>query len=259
MGQGFSIKAKANAEADIEIYEDVGAFFGGITAVDFSQQLRALGSVSIIHVRIASEGGDVTEGLAMYRRLVEHPARVIVHIDSVANSIASIIAMAGDEIRISESGSIMIHRAWAKVAGNDETLIRFADRLKKTTNAMIDIYAARTKNSKADIEKWMRVETIFNAKQAVELGFADTIEPTALRMAAKNDPARYRLMNRSLDELLALPAQILPDQGDDISASIASPESVIETPKLDRPKYNALAARIALMKAQSDMRRLARA
>src|ERR1044072_9600498 len=101
MGAGFSIKAKGNSEAEILIYEDVGeGWFGGVTAKQFAEDLKALGKVDTINLRINSAGGDVFDGLAIYRRLVDHPARVITHIDGLAASIASVIAMSGNEIRI---------------------------------------------------------------------------------------------------------------------------------------------------------------
>ena len=112
MGAGFSVKAKAGDEAEILIYEDVGeGWFGGVTAKQFADELKALGSVKTINLRLNSAGGDVFDGLAIYRRLVDHPAKIVSHIDGLAASIASVIAMAGDEIRISESGFLMIHNA----------------------------------------------------------------------------------------------------------------------------------------------------
>src|SRR4051812_27286791 len=60
MGAGFSIKAKANSEADVYIYEDVGAgWFGGVTAKQFADDLKGIGEVSKINLRINSAGGDV--------------------------------------------------------------------------------------------------------------------------------------------------------------------------------------------------------
>ena len=101
MALGYRISAKGADRAEILIYEDVGeGWFGGVSAKQFADDLKALGAVSTIDVRINSYGGDVFEGFAMYRQLVEHKARIVVHVDGVAASIASVIAMAGNEIEI---------------------------------------------------------------------------------------------------------------------------------------------------------------
>src|SRR6478609_6695251 len=118
MGAGYSIKAKGTTAGEIYIYEDVGdSWFGGVTAKQFAADLKELGPVQTLDVRINSGGGDVFDGLAIYRQLVDHPAKVVSHIDGFAASIASIIAMAGDEIRISEAGFVMIHDAWGVAVG----------------------------------------------------------------------------------------------------------------------------------------------
>jgi ATP-dependent Clp protease protease subunit len=167
MGAGFSIKAKANQEADVYIYEDVGAgWFGGVTAKQFADDLKAIGSVSTINLRINSAGGDVFDGLAIYRLLVDHKAKVITYIDGLAASIASVIACAGDEINVSEAGFVMIHDAWGVSMGNAADMRRMADLLDTTSGSIADVYVARTKNSAKSVRDWMAGETWFTGKEA---------------------------------------------------------------------------------------------
>ncbi len=197
MGKGFSVKAKANASAaEIFIYEDVGErWFGGVTAKDFAQELRALGKVETIDVRINSYGGDVFDGLAIHRQLVDHPARVITHIDGIAASIASIIAMAGEEIVISESGFMMIHNAWGVSIGTAEDMRTTADILDGTTASLRDVYVARTKGEASAIKRWMDAETWFTGAEAVEHGFADRIAANMQVAARVVDLAKHKFRN----------------------------------------------------------------
>lgn len=195
MGNGFSIKAKGKAEADILLYEDVGeGFFGGITAKQFSDDLAALGDVRTINLRIASLGGDVNEGLAIYRRLVDHPARVITHIDGWAASIASVIAMAGNEIRISEAGAVMIHNAYGIAFGDAQAFRSTADRLDATSGAIADVYVKRTGNKLDKIQDWMNAETWFYGKEAVDAGFAQSVVEN-MAIAAKYNPDLHKFRN----------------------------------------------------------------
>lgn len=195
MGNGFSIKAKGKSEAEILIYEDIGdSWFGGVTAKQFSEDLKAVGAVDTIHVRINSAGGDVFTGLAIYRNLVEHKARVIVHIDGFAASIASVIAMAGDEIEISEAAFLMIHDAWAVAIGNADDMRTMAGLLDTTSNSIRDVYCARTGLSASAVDDLMDAETWMTAAEAVEKGFATRMAEN-LRIAAHVDPDKFKFRN----------------------------------------------------------------
>lgn len=188
---GYRISAKAGS-ADVFLYGDVGAgWFGGVTAKQFADDLKAAGDVATINLHINSAGGDVFDGLAIYRLLVDHPAKVIAHIDSWAASIASIIAMAGDEIRIAEAGRVMIHDAWGLAIGTAQEMRSMADLLDTTTSSLADVYAARTGADLKDIRNWMAEETWFTAQEAVDNGFADSIVEN-LRMAAAYDPEKHK-------------------------------------------------------------------
>jgi ATP-dependent Clp protease protease subunit len=233
MGAGYSIKAKGNASAEILVYEDVGAgWFGGVTAKDFSADLKALGNVQTIDVRINSGGGDVFDGLAIYRQLVDHRAKVIVHIDGLAASIASVIAMAGDEIRISEAALVMIHDAWGMAVGNADDMRQMASVLETTSGAITDVYVARTRKDRGDIRNWMEAETWFTAAEAVENGFADAVDEN-LRVAARFDPAKFNYKHTP--------------------AALAGLADVSAGP---RPLFDTASETIARMKSRFDRRRM---
>lgn len=188
---GYSIKAKGK-EAEIMLYGDVGdSWFGGVTAKQFADDLKAAGSVDTIRLRINSPGGDVFDGLTIYRLLVDHKAKVIVHIDGLAASIASVIAMAGEEIHISESGFLMIHAAWGFAMGGAEDMRTMAALLDRTTASIRDVYMARTGKTETEIKNWMDAETWFSAQEALDNGFATDIADN-MRVAARFDPAKHR-------------------------------------------------------------------
>lgn len=188
----LSIKARANKSAEILIYEDIGpSFWGdGLTAKSFAENLRALGELNSIDVRISSYGGDVFDGFTIYRLLADHPARKIVHVDGIAASIASVIAMCGQEIRISENGYIMIHNASAGVFGEAGDLRSVADRLDQVSATIADVYAARTAQPKQTWLEAMAVETWYDAPGALAAGLATEVAPN-VQATAKFDPKRH--------------------------------------------------------------------
>lgn len=168
---------KANDRGEIWLYGIIGSdFFGdGVTAKQFATDLKKLGAVSTIDLRINSDGGVVTDARAMYNLLVEHKAKVITHIDGIAASAASFVAMAGAEIEIAEGGFVMIHNARGVTIGEAEDHERMATVLRQVNQTIVDTYVARTKQDDKKIKKWMADETWFDGKEAVANGFADRI------------------------------------------------------------------------------------
>lgn len=184
----------AKGEGEILIYDGIGAdFWGdGVTAKGFVKDLAALGNVSNLTVRINSGGGDVFDGVAIYEAIARHPARKTVVVDGLAASIASVIAMAGDEIKIAPAGFVMIHNAWSLSMGDAAAMRRAADLLDSVSGQMAGIYVARTRNAAAKVREWMDAETWFDAEAAIGAGFADRKTDDVLKVAASADLSRFK-------------------------------------------------------------------
>lgn len=195
MGAGYRFQAKAAEKAvEILIYEDVGAgWFGGVTAKQVADDLRGAGKPERIDVRIASYGGDIVDGLAIYRLLADHNARVVAHIDSVAASVASVIAMAGDEIVIAEAGSLMIHEAWTIAAGHAKDMRAKAAELESASSQLAEIYAARTGQPLGTVKAWMAETKWFYGQEAVDAKFAHRVAEN-VRLAASANSMWHSVM-----------------------------------------------------------------
>ena len=113
MRRHFSADA-SGGNGELFIFDDIGeSFFDeGITGKSVNEALKAMGSVNTITVHVNSPGGAVFDGLAIYNLLAQHKAKIVVEIDGLAASAASVIAMAGDEIRMAENA--LIHNGWRK-------------------------------------------------------------------------------------------------------------------------------------------------
>lgn len=176
-----------DSEAEILIYGDIGGGWWdeGITGESIIKEISAL-DADTINVRINSGGGLVFEGMAIYNAIARHSAKIIVHIDSIAASIASVIAMAGDEIRISEGAQLMIHKPWSGTWGDANAMRKEAEILDKLENGIIDIYAARTDVERTELVAWVAAETWFTGQEAVDAGFADSMTPAKKKKAANS-------------------------------------------------------------------------
>lgn len=179
----YSIKAKANDTAEISIYDEIG--YWGITAKSFSKDLKALGNnLKQINLHIHSPGGDVFDGIAIYNLLKNHPANVTVYIDGLAASMASVIAMAGNEVIMPENAMMMIHKPWGIQGGDAEDMRKYADLLDKVENTLIPAYANKTGKTPEELAEMLSAETWLNGKECVEQGFADKLAEPLVAMAS---------------------------------------------------------------------------
>jgi ATP-dependent Clp protease, protease subunit len=193
-----------SGNGEIWIYDDIGPeFMGMIGAKTIRKALDAIGSTVRIRVHLNSVGGDVVEGVGIYNILAKCPATVDVEIDGAAYSIASVIAMCGDTIKIAENALMMIHNPWTIAVGDAAELRKRAEALDLMREAAIGIYRDRTKNSRTALSQWMDAETWFTADEAIEHRLADVKLPNKA-IAAKFDPQAKGFRNAPLIRLAAL-------------------------------------------------------
>lgn len=190
----MTVKFQARgSRGEIWLYDQIGASFwgDGITAKSFQKELTALGKVTAIDLRVNSPGGDVFDGFAIYNMLAQHPASIDVYVDGVAASIASIIAMSGNTIKMAKNSMMMIHNPQGVAIGDENEMDRVKALLKQVKGNLTQTYADRTGNNAADIEAWMNDETWLTAEAAVERGFADRVIE-AQAVAACFDVSHFR-------------------------------------------------------------------
>lgn len=194
----FQIQAKAKDAAEVLIYDRIGKGWdgNGIGAKDFNESLKALGDVNNITLRINSPGGNVFDGVAVHNMLVNHKASITVHVDGIAASIASVIAMAGDKIIMPSNAMMMIHNPSGGVLGTAGDMRKMANTLDRVGESLVTSYTDRTRLSRDKIKAMMEAETWMSAQEARDLGFADEVaEP--VQMAASYDLSAYKNAPRS--------------------------------------------------------------
>lgn len=188
----YRLRNAGKKALEVYIYDAIGDFWGeGISAKRFADDIRAAGQVDLITVRINSPGGLMFDGIAMYNVLDRHPARVEVDVDGMALSAASIVAMAGDEIRIAANAMMMIHNPQSIALGDADAMRHEAEVLDQAKVGLVNTYAARSAGDAKEISDMMDAETWFTAQEAVDAGLADVVTGE-LAIAACFDPTRYR-------------------------------------------------------------------
>lgn len=172
----YQFKKQENEVTELYIYGDITYLKYGeddVTAYDFAKDLADIDTDLV--VRINSDGGAVSQGLAMYSLLKSFKHKVTTICDGFACSAASVVYMAGDHRLVRNSGLLLIHNAWSQVAGNANDFRKAADDLDKITQPSIDIYAEVTGLPKEEIKQMMDEEKWITADEALALGFATEI------------------------------------------------------------------------------------
>lgn len=198
----YTMRALRRGAAEIAIYDEIGGW--GITAREFSDELKAYGELSLISLHIHSPGGDVFEGMAIYNLLLNHPARVEVTIDGLAASMGSVIAMAGDTITMPENAMMMVHRPWGIQGGDADEMRRYAELLDKVESNLVSAYTKKTGLSDDEVREMLAAETWFTGPEAVEHGFADQLaEPlTAAASLQSHRMKEFANMPEALKHLM---------------------------------------------------------
>lgn len=145
------------------------------SANHFREELAKYPDVEQINIYINSYGGSVFEGTAIYNQLKRHAAHKTVYVDGFACSVASVIAMAGDEVVMPKNALMMIHNMWMWVSGNAAELRKAADDLDIINTAGRGAYMEKAgdKLDEAKLIEMMDNETWLTAEQCIQYGLAD--------------------------------------------------------------------------------------
>src|SRR4030095_9793561 len=159
------------ADAEIMVYDEIGMW--GVSAADFDRELKALGDVKSINMRINSPGGDSFAGIAIYNTLQAHPATITTRVDGIAASAASLIAMAGDKIIMPDNTFMLVHEQLAMAIGPASTPRPMADDLDRVSASYANVYAARTGQTLEAVNGLMAEDRLMSAAERKQTGDAD--------------------------------------------------------------------------------------
>jgi ATP-dependent Clp protease, protease subunit len=172
------------SETTLYLYDEIGGWFG-IDAQEFVKELQGV-DANTIHLRINSPGGDVFAARSIQTALKQHKAKVVAHIDGLAASAASFIAMGADEIEMTDGGFLMIHSALsffdilgyfnaADLDGLMAEMVKERDLLAKVDDSIANDYAKKCGKTAEECKAWMVAETWFSGTEALANGLIDRV------------------------------------------------------------------------------------
>lgn len=162
----------SEGQTEVLIYDVIGWPF--VDANMFARDFNKIKSKEIT-VGINSPGGDVFDGTAIFNTIDNHPAKITTRIDGIAASMASIIALAGDEIQIASNAYYMMHNPWSFAMGDYRDFEKEADLLKRIADTLAGTYSDKTNIDIEAVKTMMDDETWIIGDELVDQGFADKV------------------------------------------------------------------------------------
>ena len=167
----FEIAAKDDgSEAEIFLYDAIvsdeleAEWFGGVAPRSPSSR-RCARSRPAPSTCGSTRRAVRSSALVRSRQaLREHPANIIAHIDGLAASAATFVAMAADRVVMNKGALFMIHKAWTFAYGNSDELVALADLLDKIDGTLVQTYADRTKQDPKTIEVDGRRNVVYRGR-----------------------------------------------------------------------------------------------
>jgi len=172
----YSITNRDSGPTLIHIYDEIG--YVGVTAQQFMSDIAAIKGPMEVHLN--TPGGEVFDGIAIYNALKQR-GNVTIVVDSLAASIGSVIAQAGNPTVVAKNAQIMIHDGFGMTVGNAADMREMADLLDKASDNIASIYAEKSGKPAEQWRNAMRKETWFSAEEAVAAGLADHVQGASLK------------------------------------------------------------------------------
>ena len=213
-------ESKAMAKYNIDILGEISESVNSYNSVR-SKINDAKGEE--INLVISSGGGSVTEGMGIADLIANYPNETTATGIGLVASIATVVLLSADKVKMTENAFLMIHRPWSYTMGNADELEATAELLDKMEAKLLDIYTAsvyKRKGKQKDLEnkitEMMAAETWMTAQEALEFGFIDEI----VKVGEKN--IDLLPLQNSLNKFLNVPAALLTNnkKNDDMGNSI---------------------------------------
>lgn len=186
----------------ILIYDQIGG--DKIDGSKIAEQIHALSKDhSVINIRINSLGGSVINGMSIVSAIMDVPSTVIVYVDGVAASMASVVAVSCDKVVMKDYAVMMIHNPHynkEKLTAKEKTTVQIF------ANSLATIYKNRSGLDEKTLLDLMAKETWFSASECLENKFITDIESTGREL--EKDPEKIAAV--ATEELLA--SYVLPQE-----------------------------------------------
>ena len=168
---------------------EIGDYFeNGISPKHVADVLDQAGGQDI-EITLSSYGGDVVQGVNIHNMLSSYQGQVTIVVDAMAASIASVIAMAADDLAIYKNSSMMIHNASTVAGGNADDFRDVAEILDFFSERIAGYYADRSGKPVDFFLDLMKKDEYISDQRALEIGLVDRVIDTKASKKHQGEPA----------------------------------------------------------------------
>lgn len=176
---------------------------------DFQEELatiRLAGEQDVIHLLINSGGGQLDTAKSFLTSLAQSPAHIITEIEGEACSAATLLFLAGDEFRVSDDASFMIHSASYGYYGKENNVRQYVEHQAKATERLLRKYYKGFLTEEEIVEVingrdvWMDTDEIIERLEQRQKLFEDEEAKSLQEIAAFEDEQLPREKLESLDK-----------------------------------------------------------
>lgn len=214
MNKFMNVKNQTETTADIYFYGDIVNdswlsewYPDDMCPADVKEVLDEVQGKDL-NIYVNSGGGSVFGGMAIYNMLKRHQGKKTVYVDGLAGSIASVIALAGDEVIIPATAYMMIHKPWSGVYGNADDMRKMADDLDRIQEGILNVYKENLRENIEieTIEEMVNAETWLTGEEAAKYFNIKTVETDVLNYSTfdknnyKNVPKNLLENSNNLEE-----------------------------------------------------------
>ena len=187
--------------ACILLYGEIGGF-DGISDKDIVAELYKNASMyKSIDIRVNSPGGSVYAGMSIFNALRSSEADITIYVDGIAASMASVIALCGKPVYMSQYARLMLHAPYGGCYGNKEELRSVRVQLASLEDTLADMCGFRLGNTREEIKDnyFDGKDHWITAKEAKEMGLVDGIYDIKEKVDAQSPQDIYAVFQARLN------------------------------------------------------------
>lgn len=192
---------QSGSDTHIYLYGEIDDYEG--KAEDIASELLSIqntyGSKIVVHIN--SPGGEIYSGIAIVNALKSSNADIVMYIDGIAASMASVIALCGKPLYMSKYARLMLHNVKVGVYGDKEDLRVTIEEIEDLENTLCEIIAGRIGKTPDEIKTayFDGRDHWFAATEAEALGLIDGIYDVDAIPDGSSTEQIYKIFNNRLN------------------------------------------------------------
>ena len=164
----------------LELFKNVGEEI----TIDLVRNFLNSSKGQDVQFDISTLGGDLATAITIHDLIKAYPNKTVANIIGLTASAGTVIAIACDDVVMSDNSLFLIHNGWKEVTGNVYDFQKAAVDMQKTDAIMVKMYREKTGISEIKIHDLMKASDWMSPTEALNYGFIDRVSSSGIKIAA---------------------------------------------------------------------------